>query len=146
MALASLAHLLVHAGPVERVSDTFLMRPAQKARSVLARMRRQEVPPERLLAIHLAVSAITAEDPIGPGGAAGEFRLVQIAKAALRQASGYHSHYGPGVPSYHRYPRSSGLLLRHLGQALDECCTLAAERYLPTVLGLKQKRYGGWQT
>lgn len=145
MALGSLAHLLHYAGPVHLVHDTYQMKPPQKARAALARMRRQEVPVERLLAIYFAISAIISEDPVGPGSPASEFRIVQTAKAALRQASGYHSHYGPGN-SYHRYPRSSGLFLRHLGQAIEDCCTFAAERHLPAVLALKQKRYGGWQS
>jgi hypothetical protein len=129
------------AGPVERMVDTYRLHPRNKARAALARMRRKGVPPERLVAIHFAVACAVLEDPIRPGGEPGEYRTVQTAKAALRTASGYHSHYGPNH-SFHLYPRSTGGLLRHLGKALDRACDLAAERHLDAVLDLKRTRYG----
>lgn len=140
-ALRSLDFLLVGAGPNHRVVDTLTMKPREKARAALARMRKHEVPSSRLLEIIFAVSAAVAEDPIRPGGEPHEFRRVQIAKACMRQASGQHSHYGLTL-SYHRYPRSGGLLLRHLGAALDGAADWALHHHLRGAITLKQERYG----
>jgi hypothetical protein len=140
-ALKALRSLLDRAGPVERVVDVLSMAPANKARAALARLRRAGVPPECLLAIHLAVSAAVSEDPIRPGGNPDEYRLTQIAKAVHRQASGYHAVYGPGS-RYDRYPRSSGLALRHLGRMLDSCCEIVAAEHLTAILDLKAALYG----
>jgi len=54
-----------------------------------------------------------------------------------RQASGYHAVYGPGS-RYDRYPRSSGLALRHLGRMLDGCCEHVAAEHLSAILELKR--------
>ena len=141
-ALASLRSLMDDAGPVERVVDVLhQLTPPQKARAALARLRRAKVPPERLLAIHLAVSGAVSEDPIRPGGPPDEYRLTQIAKAVHRQASGYHSVYGPGA-RYDRYPRSSGLALRHLGRMIEGCCEHVAAEHLKAILELKATLYG----
>lgn len=140
-ALAAIGGLLEAAGPNERVVDVLTMPPARKARAAFARMRTKGVPPLRLLTIHLAVTAAVSDDPIGPGGDPDEYRLTQIGKAALRTASGYHSVYGPGN-AYHRYPRSSGLALRHIGRALEEACEHAAAQHLAAILALKVERYG----
>lgn len=139
-ALSKLGLLLTHAGPNERVVDVIHSKsPERKARAALARMRTKKVPPERLLAIDLAVSACVHEDPIRGGG--DEYRLVQIAKAAHRQASGYHAVYGPGS-RYDRYPRSSGRALRVLGEMIDQCCDVAATHHLSAILKVKVARYG----
>jgi hypothetical protein len=140
-ALVALRASMDGAGPRERVVDVLTMSPHRKARAALARLREADIPPERLLAIHLAVSAAVAEDPIRPGGDPSEYRLVQVAKAVSRQASGYHAVYGPGA-RYDRYPRSSGLALRHLGRMLEADCEHVLEKHLVAVLRLKQERYG----
>jgi len=136
-ALKALRTLMDGAGPVERVSDVLhFLSPPQKARAALARLRRAEIPPERLLAIHIAVTGAVREDPIGPGGPPDEYRLTQVAKAAHRLASGYHTLYGPGS-RYDRYPRSAGLALRHLGRMLEECCEHVVREHLDAILALK---------
>jgi hypothetical protein len=136
-ALKALRSLMERAGPVERVSDVLhFLSPPERARAALARLRRAKIPPQRLLAIHLAVTAAVKEDPIGPRGPPDEYRLTQIAKAVHRLASGYHAVYGPGS-RYDRYPRSAGLALRHLGRMLDECCEHVAREHLAAILALK---------
>jgi hypothetical protein len=136
-ALQALRRLMDGAGPVERVSDVLhFLTPPQKARAALARLRRREIPPERMLAIHLAVTGAVAEDPIGPGGPPNEYRLTQIAKAVHRLASGYDGFYGPRS-AHERYPRSSGLALRHLGRLIDQCCEHVAREHLNAILTLK---------
>ncbi len=140
LALSALGSLLANAGPNERVVDVIHSKsPERKAHAALARMRTKKVPPARLLAIDLAVSACVHEDPIRGGG--DEYRLVQIAKAAHRQASGYHAVYRPGS-RYDRYPRSSGRALRSLGEMIDQCCDVAAAHHLSAILELKVARYG----
>lgn len=136
-ALKALRSLMDSAGPVERVSEVLhFLTPPEKARAALARLRRAKILPERLLAIHLAVTGAVREDPIGPGGPADEYRLTQIAKAVHRLASGYHAVYGP-TQRYDRYPRSAGLALRHLGRMLNECCEHVAREHLTAILALK---------
>ena len=135
-AVQRLAALLRWAGPVEHMSDVMTMAPKAKAKAALARMRRAEVRPERLLSIYLTIRAALAEDPVGPGGEPGEYRRVQVAKAAHRLASGYHADYGNGA-RYDRYPRSSGLALRHLGRFIEAACEVVGEACLDAVLTLK---------
>jgi hypothetical protein len=140
-ALRALRNLMNRAGSVEAVSAVRAMPPRDKARAALARLRSAKIPPERLLAIHLAVSAALEEDPIGAGSDRNEYRIVQIAKAAHRQRSGDHSVYGPGA-RYDRYPRSAGLALRHLGKMIDRCCEHVMEKHLGALLALKCSLYG----
>jgi len=138
----ALRNLLLDAGPVHLVSDVLhFLSPREKARAALARLRRAEIPPERLLTIALAVSAAVREDPIGPGGLPHEYRRVQIAKSAHRLQSGYDGFYGPRS-SHERYPRSSGRALRHIGQMIDDCCARVIDAHLEAVLALKIERYG----
>jgi hypothetical protein len=113
------------------------MKPRDKARAALARLRRDDIPPERILAIHLAVAGALREDPVGPGtgGIHDEYRVTQAAKAVHRLASGPPSARG-------KYPRSAGLVLRHLGQALDRCCEHVMEQHLDAILALKAESYG----
>jgi len=138
-ALAALRSLLANSGPVERISDIHRMASSAKARAALARLRRANIPPERLLAIHLAVSAAVKSDPIGPGGPPNEYRIVQVAKATHRLASGYHAVYGP-TARFDQYPKSSGQALRHLGRAVDECCEHVAREHLDAIIQAAQPR------
>ena len=140
-ALVALQSLLDRAGPNERMADVARMKPEDKARQAFARMRREAVPPLRLLVNYLAVSMAVAEDPIGPGGEPDEYRLTQIGKAALRTASGSHAVYGDGA-GYHRYPRSSGLALRRIGAAIDKACEHVASEHLSAILASKREWYG----
>jgi hypothetical protein len=136
-ALQALRSLMDGAGPVERVSDVLhSLTPPEKARAALARLRRREIPPERLLAIHLAVSGAVREDPIGPGGPPNEYRLTQISKAIHRLASGYDGFYGPRS-AHERYPRSAGLALRQLGRMLEKACEHVVREHLDAILTLK---------
>lgn len=139
--LKALSGLLDSAGPNERVADVLRMPPALKARAALARMSSRGVSPLRLLVNHLAVTMAVAEDPIQPIGEPDEYRLTQIGKAALRMASGYHSVYSP-TSRLDLYQRSSGLALRHLGEAIDTACEHVTQEHLANILALKVARYG----
>lgn len=122
---------------------------SSRARSDIAfgRLRKKSVKPERLLAIHLAIATLIEEDP--GSHRTKEFRIVQVAKAAHRLASGYHRTWphqdknGRNVKiELHAYARSTGRVLRLIGQAIEECCEWATEKHLDGVLALKVKRYG----
>ncbi|NUU44384.1 hypothetical protein HP556_24950 [Tardiphaga robiniae] len=118
-----------------------------RADIAFGRLRRAGIKPERLLAIYLAIVALIEEDP----GAVRtkEFRLVQVAKAAHRLASGYHriweSEDWQGRRSrieLHKFARSSGQILRRIGAMIEERSEFAVERHLAGVLAFKRKRYG----
>jgi hypothetical protein len=146
-ALRGLEGLLQSAGPVPTASSLRGVPPRERARNALARLREKTVPPEKLLAIYLAVVLVIEEDPTSHR--VFEFRIVQIAKAMHRLASGYHRRWniprrdGRTVPfELHTYPRSSGRVLRHLGGMIEECCEHVAHHHLTTILKLKVERYG----
>lgn len=138
----SLEVLLEGAGPVQRVADYPSLRPEQKARSVLAKMRRHGVPVRRLLVLTLAVSAAVKDDPIRPMGKPGEFRLTQLGKRCLRVrgSSGYHAVYGPDS-RYDRYPRSAGMFVRCLGKLVEDTCDPALI-HVDAILEAKQAAFG----
>jgi hypothetical protein len=111
-------------------------------------LREARIKPERLLAIHLAISALIEEDP----GAhdVREFRIVQVAKSAHKLASGTHQIWDDipleggktGRWEIHAYPRSSGRVLRHLGQMIEDECDHVTDRHIKDVLALKVSRFG----
>ena len=104
-----------------------------RARIAFARLREANIIPERLLAIHMAVSALI-EDDAGSHRVT-EYRIAQVAKAAHRLASGTHRHWdfpldngGTAPLAFHAYPRSSGRVLRVIGKAIEECCEMVTGR------------------
>lgn len=164
VALSGLQGLLATSGPNERPGDTIHMRPRDKARAALARLRTQGVPAMRLLIDCAAVAMALAEDDAKPTDE-GEFRNVQIAKLCLRKAGGYrYTRFGAAQPAPHVIPfgalkvnigngqlpaqkrwriytRSSGLVLRHLGQAVYEACEDAIGQHLGAMLEAKRRWY-----
>lgn len=136
-ALHALQCLMDYAGLVERIVDVNqLLKPPAKAQASLARLRRAEVDPKRLLVNYLAVAGAIAEDPISPGSERQDYQRTQAAKVVFRLASGSHVVYGPGN-RYDRYPRSGGAALRHLGKALEEACEHVEAYHLAAILSLK---------
>lgn len=136
-ALHALRCLMDYAGPVERIVDVNeMLKPPAKAKASLARLRRAEVDPKRLLVNYLAVAGAIAEDPISPGSERQEYQRTQAAKAVFRLASGTHVVYSPGS-RYDRYPRSGGLALRHIGKALEEACEHVEAYHLAAILRLR---------
>lgn len=146
-ATTGLHGLLQLAGRAEIATRLRGLPPQERAKVALARLREAGIEPERLLAIHLAISALIVEDP--GSHRVREFRIVQVAKAAHRLASGYHKSWD--VPQrdgqtarieLHAYPRSSGRVLRHLGEMIERECELVADHHLADVLALKVKLFG----
>lgn len=146
-ALNALRITLENAGPRERLVDVIqVFSPSRKARDAFARLRSEGVPPLRLLVNHLAVTLALREDPVRPFTAFGppdDYRLTQIGKAAMRMASGEHFKYWDGG-EHHRYPRSSGKVLRFIGRTIDRACEHVAYEHGEAILTLKVKRYGAW--
>ena len=78
-----------------------------------------------------------------------EFRIVQVAKAAHRLASGYHRTWefprkdGTTAPlTIHSYARSTGRVLRLIGAEIDRACEVVSAQHLDDVLVLKDHLYG----
>jgi hypothetical protein len=145
-AISRLAALL-ELSPYEIATRLRGLSPRTRADIAFGRLRKAGIKPERLLAIHLAITAIIEEDP--GSHRTKEFRLVQVAKAAHRLASGYHRVWPQQDKQgrtfrieLHAYARSTGRVLRLIGVAIEERCEWATEKHLAGVLALKVKRYG----
>lgn len=147
-ALTDIALLLEDAGPTEIATRLKGMSANRRARIALARLRVARIKPERFVAIVLAVTALIEEDP--GSHRVKEFRIVQIAKALHRLASGYHRVWeltdekgrSRKVSELHAFPRSSGPVLRLIGKAVEQPCEWVVDKHLSAVLALKVKRYG----
>lgn len=116
-----------------------------RADIAFGRLRVRGVKPETILAIHLAITILIEEHGACPRSR--EFRIVQVAKMVHRRASGYHRVWqdpsgGPLRTELHKYARSSGKVLRLIGERIEECCEFATADHADAVLGLKVKRYG----
>ena len=145
--LIALKGLLDTAGQALPAQDIKWRSAPSRARIAFARLREANIKPERLLAIHMAASALI-EDDAGSHRVT-EFRIVQVAKAAHRLASGTHKHWdfpmdnGSTAPlTFHTYPRSSGRVLRVIGKAIEECCEMVTEKDLQALRDLKRERFG----
>ncbi len=141
-ALRRLGALLETAGPAIPATELRGLKPAVRARAAVARLREASVKPERLIAIHLAISVLMREDPVSPDKR--EFRVVQVAKMAHRLASGFHRTWefplpdGRIVPyTLHKYARSTGRVLRYLGGRIERCCEHVAQDHLDELLAFK---------
>jgi hypothetical protein len=146
-ALIGLKGLLDSAGHAERAQDIKWRTAASRARVAFARLREANVKPERLLAIHMAVSALIEDD--AGSHRIKEYRIVQVAKAAHRLASGTHEHWdiprddgSTRAVAFHAYPKSSGRVLRVIGAAIEELCSAVTQRDLEAVRDLKRERFG----
>jgi hypothetical protein len=145
-AVARLA-ILLEQSPYEIATRLRGLTARSRADIAFGRLRKRGIKPERLLAIHLAITALIEEDP--GSHRTKEFRLVQVAKAAHRLASGYHRVWPQQDKQgrafrieLHAYARSAGRVLRLIGAMIEQQCEWATEKHLTGVLALKVKRYG----
>ncbi|WP_247817738.1 hypothetical protein [Bradyrhizobium sp. 40] len=136
---------LKEAGPVELATRLRGLSAEKRAKIALARLRIAGVPPERIVSIVLAVSALIEDDPASHRTK--EFRTVQICKAVHRLASGTHKvweiedHQGrKRRTELHAYPRSSGRVLRVMGRMFEEPCEWVVEKHLAGVIAHKARR------
>lgn len=145
--LLCLGGLLWGSGPTESASNIKRRSAAYRARMAFARLRDADVKPERLLALHLATAALIADDR--DSHQVREFRIVQTAKAAHRLSSGTHWRWDAPLPNgdtvpaaLHVYPKSSGRVLRLMGEELEAICGTVTGRDLEAVRQLKREKYG----
>lgn len=145
--LLGLQGLLDASGKVEAAMNIKRRPAALRAKVAFARLREAGIKTERLLATHIGVSALIADDP--DSHRITEYRLVQTAKAVHRLASGTHRVWqfpmvdGTTRPlAMHVYPKSSGRVLRAMGKELEEICAGVSEMALQAVRDLKTELYG----
>jgi hypothetical protein len=139
---------LIAGAPYEQATRLRGVSATTRADIAFGRFRKRGIKPERLLAIYIAITALIREDP--RADRTKEFRIVQVAKAAHRLASGYHRIWtglqdrnGRTIKTeLHAYARSTGRVLRILGKIVEERCEEASTEHLDGVLALKIKRYG----
>jgi hypothetical protein len=145
-ALAWLDALLGGSGKVDPAQNIRRKPAAYKARVAFARLRQKGVMPDRVLATYLGMMALIEDDR--GSHRTEEFREVQTAKALHRLASGTHKRWeyeAPGGMTTIRldaYPRSSGLMLRLMGEAVAEHGRAVAELALWPIIYLKRERNG----
>ena len=146
-ALEELAYSLAGGGRTVPAMDLRGRPASYRARVAFARLREAGIEPRRLLAIYLGVSALI-EDDLGSHRIR-EFKIVQAAKAVHRLASGTHRSWemfnplGPAVHTeLHAYPRSSGLVLRKIGETLEKAGDPLAREAVPEIIAMKTKRFG----
>jgi len=101
--------------------------PAERARNAWATLAKRRVDPEEIVAAFLAVRMRLRDDPQPDRHA--EYRNVQAAKLLHRMAGGTHKRWereradgSVDVTELHRHPVSRGLVLRVLGQSLEDAC------------------------
>lgn len=118
-----------------------------RARVAFARLREAGIPAARILAIHLGMLALIEEDR--GSHRVEEFRIVQVAKALHRLASGTHSEWkknyegrNPLGFKFDFYPNSSGIVLRKIGHDVQRACEFVTDAAMPEVLDLKRKLHG----
>ena len=143
-ALTGTGGILASAGPVEIATRLRGLPPERRAKIALARLREADIKPERLLAIPLAIAALI-EDAPATVHRTREWRIVAIAKAAHRLASGTHREWPVAQPDgrvthirMDTYPRSAGRVLRFLGEMIEKECELVIDHHLAKVLALKR--------
>ncbi|AZO61233.1 MAG: hypothetical protein E5Y51_05655 [Mesorhizobium sp.] len=146
-ATQELAHTLASAGRVDPAMNLRGQPASYRARVAFARLREAGIEPRRLLAIYLGVSALI-EDDLGSHRTQ-EFRIVQAAKAVHRLASGTHRSWemfnplGPDIHTeLHAYPRSSGLVLRRIGEKLEKAGEFLAREAVPKIIAMKTSSHG----
>ena len=138
-AIAGLKCLLGGSGKLVPAQDIKRRSAKSRASVAFARLREAGVKPERLLAI---------QDDLGSHRVP-EFRIVQIAKAVHRLASGTHRRWdlplndGSVAPiEFHAYPKSSGRVLRIIGGKIDDICSEVTQRDLQALRDAKLEKFG----
>ncbi|MDA9539507.1 hypothetical protein ACM41_25750 [Bradyrhizobium sp. CCBAU 21362] len=143
-AIVDMGRALEDAGPVEIATRLKGLSATKRAKIGLARLRVEGVPPQRIVSIVLAVSALIKVDSTAPR--AKEFRTVQICKAVHRLASGTHrvwiveDHQGrKRRTEMHTFPKSTGRVLREMGRMLEQPCEWVIEKHVVGVLAHRQR-------
>lgn len=99
--------------------------PEERAKAAWARLREADVDPRKVLEAWITIMLTVRNDPKAEIKA--EFQEVQVAKLVHRLVSGTHKRWSSGQ-ELHKYPRSRGRVLRHLGQQITACCELLSPK------------------
>ena len=124
-ALNQVAKLYRRAGPKIEAFRLRGLKPEERAWAAWARLREANVDPMRPLVAWLTIALAIKNDPIPERKK--EYQLVQAAKLIHRMASGSHRRWPQSTlegeiqtKELHVYPKSRGLVLRHLGKQLEQ--------------------------
>lgn len=108
--------------------------PEERARAAWARLRVAKIDPLAPLAAMLAIELIIIDDPQAERKQ--HFKWVQAAKLVHKMASGSHKRWVSEnydgkvhVEELHKYPRSRGRVLIHIGQQLVQVAELVVASY-----------------
>ena len=112
--------------------------PEKRAKAAWARLRVAKVDPIAPLAAMLAVELVILNDPQAERKQ--HFKWVQAAKLIHRMASGSHKRWERvasngkiEVTEIHKYPRSRGRVLIHIGKQLEKVSELLVDNHLGQV-------------
>jgi len=147
-AIHNVERLYQAAGPHIEAFRLRGLNPEARARAAWARLREKGVDPRIPLSIWLAIEMVTQRDPQSERSK--EFKQVQAAKVIHRQASGTHKrweHVGSSdgtvwVEELHKYPKSRGLVLRHIGEQLEKATELVVDRHLDSIMAEARQTKG----
>jgi hypothetical protein len=145
--LMELQGVLAGAGRVEPAQNLKRRPAAFRAQVAFARLREAGIGPERILAIYLGITALIEDDR--GSHRTDEYRMVQTAKALHRLASGTHKRWDIPMPdgrilpaTMDVYPKSSGRVLRAIGDAVETICRGLAHMVLEDLREAKTARFG----
>ncbi|PNG24529.1 hypothetical protein [Methylocella silvestris] len=146
-ALARIEGLLDSAGPVVEAHDIRTLSPAVKARAVFARIKRRKIDPKVLLGASLGVEAAFADEADPPHTSGPdkfrEYPRVQMGKVLNTLGGGITKRWerssAPDKPfRIEAFQPSHGLVLRRLGEALEEASELVTQHHLSGVFEMKR--------
>lgn len=113
--------------------------PRDRAKAAWARLRVENIDPLKPLAAWIAIELITIKDPQSERKQ--HYKRVQAAKLIHRMASGTHKtwhrtdRFGEvRVLTLHKYPRSRGKVLVHIGEQIEAACELIVSHHLNELL------------
>lgn len=146
-ALTDLEYTLAFAGRVDPAMNLRGQPAIYRARVAFGRLREAGVTSHRLASIYLGVAALIEDD--SGSHRVREFQIVQAAKAVHRLASGTHrkwSMWNPSGPDVafevNAYPRSAGLVLRRIGEALAQACDPLLQEAIQKIILIKTEAAG----
>lgn len=145
LALNKVASLMKNAGRNVEVRDLKGAPPETKARAMWARLREQDITPDKVLAAILGTAMCNASDR---DPCKKEYRQVQIAKVLARLAGGqtkrWQTHYSdPTLPKtkvMSWYVASEGRVLREVGSEAEDAAEFVIHYMMDNLLAFHRQR------
>lgn len=148
-AIERVTGLYQDAGPHEEAFRLRGKKPRERANVHWARLRREGIAPQLVVAAWLSIEMAIQDDP--DPVRTREFKRVQAAKVVHRMASGTHKRWEQEVRDFnsptlmkihvtelHVYPRSRGRILRHIGEDLERAVELVVDHHLEDIRQMKK--------